>query len=536
MPVDNFYRLIFRKHQTILTKAFMTARRFKHRRRSSFPALRNGQRGQALIYGIFILTISLAALFFLFNTGQMTQEKNKLVDTTDAVAYAAGILHARTLNFDAYANRALVANEVLIAQMVSLSSWSKYASKHIDEIPNVDSFYVCEHNPYGVYYNYYAGGGFYYMAPTTGPEYAVYCNVLKGQGLNLGRYVKEVTDEVPDIAEAVVDAIELIKLGITTSQDILHNGMVANRPLMMQKVADANYRGLEQIDVDVVPLVLTNDWGSFTTKYSDNDRERFAQVTRYAANTDNFVRDRQWTAKQAFSTDWQCLIRNKKSEVRRRGGTELIGYDEWKAEDTVSFHKAQGGFRRWRPVCRSSENKLGWGEQQAASDDQDESGASLGGSPSTNPDAHNETGSSRWGGYTGLPSFYDLSSDMLNKGSNLDESNSALLKFTARLRRRVDQNRTSEAKSDIKNTPVLNPYQSATAKDVVSNKNVLSQISTSEVFFRRPPAEEKNVYGETVSKPVELGSLFNPYWQVRLVQPSEEDRRAADLMQGTVRF
>jgi hypothetical protein len=204
------------------------------------------QRGQALIYGIFILAVSLAALFFLFNTGQITQEKNKLVDTTDAVAYAAGILHARTLNFDAYSNRALVANEVLIAQMVSLSSWSKYASKHIDEIPNVDSFYLCEHNPYGVYYNYYAGGGFYYMGPTTGPEYAVYCNVLKGQGLALGDYVKEVTDEVPDIAEGIVKAVELIKSGITGAQQALHLSLNiwagGNRDRMMQKVAEANYR------------------------------------------------------------------------------------------------------------------------------------------------------------------------------------------------------------------------------------------------------------------------------------------------------
>jgi hypothetical protein len=480
----------------------------------------------------------LAVLFFLFNTGQITQEKNKLVDATDAVAYAAGILHARTLNFDAYANRALVANEVLIAQMVSLSSWSKYASTHIDEIPNVDSFYVCEHNPYGVYYNYYAGGGFYYMTPTTGPEYAIYCNLLKGQGLNLGDYVKEVTDEIPGIAEEVVSGVEFMKRSITASQVILHNAMVINRPRVMQKVAEANYRGLEEIKVDLTSLVLTNDWGGFTDKYSGDDRERFAQVTRYAANTDNFVKDRQWTAKQAFSTDWQCLIKNKANEVRRRGGTELIGYDEWKAEDTVSFHKAEGGFKRWRPVCRSSEEKLGWGEQQAAKNDQDESGAYLGGSPSTNPKAHDKANeeTSTWDEYTGLPEFYDLSSDMLKKGSNLDESNAALLRFTARLRREMDQNRTSEAKSDIKNTPILNSYQSAAAKDFVSGKNVLSQISTSEVFFRRPPAEEKNVYGETVSKPVELGSLFNPYWQVRLVPPSENDKRAADLMQGAVRF
>jgi hypothetical protein len=91
-------------------------------------AFRDRQRGQALIYGLFILIGGLASLFFLFNTGQLTREKTKLTNTADAVAYAAGVLHARALNFDAYSNRALVANEVLVAQMVSLSSWAQYAT------------------------------------------------------------------------------------------------------------------------------------------------------------------------------------------------------------------------------------------------------------------------------------------------------------------------------------------------------------------------------------------------------------------------
>ena len=61
---------------------------------------RDKQRGQALIYGIFVLLVSLATLLFLFNTGQLVREKTKLVNTADAVAYSAGVLHARALNFE----------------------------------------------------------------------------------------------------------------------------------------------------------------------------------------------------------------------------------------------------------------------------------------------------------------------------------------------------------------------------------------------------------------------------------------------------
>ena len=40
----------------------------------------------------------LAALFFLFNTGQLTREKTKLVNTADAVAYSAGVMNPRALS------------------------------------------------------------------------------------------------------------------------------------------------------------------------------------------------------------------------------------------------------------------------------------------------------------------------------------------------------------------------------------------------------------------------------------------------------
>ncbi|MGV0960700.1 MAG: pilus assembly protein TadG-related protein [Limnohabitans sp.] len=85
------------------------------------------QKGQALIYGLFVLTAGLAGLFFLFNTGQLAYEKSKLVNTADAVAYSGGIMNARALNFQAYTNRAMIANTVAIAQLVSLSSWVTYA-------------------------------------------------------------------------------------------------------------------------------------------------------------------------------------------------------------------------------------------------------------------------------------------------------------------------------------------------------------------------------------------------------------------------
>lgn len=117
------------------------------------------------MFGIFLLFAGLAGVYFLFNTGQMTAEKTRLVTTADAVAHGTGVMQARALNFDAYANRALVANEVLVAQTVSLSSWAQYAQTHADNL--AWQFPECA-DPYG--YGAAFGAAFRYE-----PVYALFC-------------------------------------------------------------------------------------------------------------------------------------------------------------------------------------------------------------------------------------------------------------------------------------------------------------------------------------------------------------------------
>ena len=61
----------------------------------------------------------------------------------------------------------------------------------------------------------------------------------------------------------------------------------------------------------------------------------------------------------------------------------------------------------------------------------------------------------------------------------------------------------------------------------------MAAVSTSEVFFQRDEATKDNPYGAGLGKPKEIGSLFNPYWQVKLVQ-SDTNVRAAQFLQGVV--
>ncbi|MFM0241153.1 pilus assembly protein TadG-related protein [Paraburkholderia phytofirmans] len=91
-----------------------------------------GASGQALVPALIFLLVGCIGLYVAFNSFQMTSAKIKLQNTADAAAYSAALMQARDYNFSAYTNRAMVANQVTAAQVVSLKSW-------IDELDNTYS-------------------------------------------------------------------------------------------------------------------------------------------------------------------------------------------------------------------------------------------------------------------------------------------------------------------------------------------------------------------------------------------------------------
>jgi len=84
---------------------------------------RGCQRGQSSVFVIVFLGITILSLVFLYKAGKLTSDKMELQNAADGVAYSVAILEARDLNFMAYTNRAMVANEVAIGQAVGLASW-----------------------------------------------------------------------------------------------------------------------------------------------------------------------------------------------------------------------------------------------------------------------------------------------------------------------------------------------------------------------------------------------------------------------------
>ena len=467
-------------------------------------------------------------MFFIFNTGQLSAEKTKLVNTADAVAYSAAVMHARALNFDAYNNRALVANEVLVAQMVSLSSWSQYADTHAQNLISV--FPECA-NPYSAavaaLINY-------------DPLYGLSCYATVTYASTEISYIAGL---VPTIAQGIVQAIEWNKTAIRAAENWVHAPTVFEkaRSDVMNEVAQRNYAG--DGAVTVVPagaspsassLAMTDNWSSFTQQYSGDDRVRFAEVAKLAAYSDKFVEQRSWdsTAFLPNLPEWKCALRGQKNSVKRRGGTELVGLDEWKAEDTESFWQGHNAGRFWQIRCNEDENPIAWGEQKANQPGgaQSEAGLYLGGSPGTNPLASSNASSAEWNDYTGLPSFYDLSTNML---SDPDPR----LKFAVIVVRNSADAKTSGAASPIGASEHLNNFSNSFAQ------SKMSAMATAEAYFERPYTDPTdptkgafNQYAEKNNNPNkrELGSLFNPYWQARLVPNSATDIAAQQALLGAV--
>lgn len=430
------------------------------------------QTGQALPLALVLLVAVAATVFFMFNSGQLVQEKIRLTNTADAVAYSAGVYETRVLNYDAYTNRAIIANEIAIGHAVGLASWAKYAGTTADTIA-----------PY------------MYLIPYAGPAIA---NALYDVRDAMNVYTPLLAYTVT-LHDTAINALAASQLAVHGPGNAV---ALVNRKVLMDEVA---YKNDPKVKVDLLPLA--DDFAGFTQRYSSRDERKHLGLLVHDSR-DAFLRSRNW--------NFGLVILCTGVQLRKRGSTELIDLvDGWKSMDTLSVHQYR--IRRFR--CRHSENPLGFGT--AYSDDGiDDSAYSYAGSRNTNPEASYRAESNVADGFepptlTGgaIPAFHELSGDVLKR----DDPRTIL---TIRVSKARAHQVFSGGSGQIKPAGSLDLYQGALGKDESA------AVSKVEVFFERPDGKNKLFNKE------EIGSLFNPYWQARLAPVSAGDRVLAQLRQG----
>ncbi|MES9993792.1 MAG: pilus assembly protein TadG-related protein [Candidatus Thiodiazotropha sp.] len=274
------------------------------------------ETGQALPLGIaFLMSTILLGLVF-FNTGQTASEKSRLINAADAAVYSGLIWQARALNYQAYTNRAMIANQVSIGQMVSLTSWTKYAyivARNID----------------------FVGNFFPIIKPYTSMAESI---------------TETIDDVVVQIAEVFIPIVDGVNNVLSRSQQAIYMASFIATPAIVREVVERND---ERYNVNTTYSIIGMGenivgWRGFTTQYDDREGLlRKADVVN--RSKDEFTESRDLSPGDVIpGAPNKLYLGNMRVWVKKEGRTNLVieegdeGDDnlefEWKGKDTLSFH------------------------------------------------------------------------------------------------------------------------------------------------------------------------------------------------------
>jgi hypothetical protein len=299
--------------------------------------MRRPHSGQALVVSLALLAGMLGGFVLVFNTGQLVNDKMRLTNAADAAAYSAAQWEARSLNFQAYLNRAIVANEVAIAQLVSLRSWSRYVNT---TTTNVDR--VARYVPY-----------------INGPV----------------RVLERAWDAVDTAIAGAFPRIEQAlsswnSQALASAQGIAHLAALPAAADTAEQVLRAHEpRAALSVATRLLEARNGSAWLRFTERYEHGggDLRRFTRLL--ADSRDGFTRSRRGTW-----LDTGFLA------VERRGGTDLLGEYAWRGVDTLSLH--------FDYLLGHEEVPVGWGAaEQSHARHRPRTRGEHGGSLSRNPAA-----------------------------------------------------------------------------------------------------------------------------------------------------
>ena len=229
------------------------------------------QRGQALIFTLLFTAAAGLVGLMLFNSGLLANTKSRLQNAADAGAYSAGLLQARDQNFSAYTNRAMVANQVAVAQIVSIKSFLEDAADTKDRM-----------------------GGILLTAEATIPTFKpVWTAQLKNPTIPKE---KNLFDK---LAPTTTKALDLLIRAFETAQDAHHKATAVDMVLVADEVIKRN-DPLAKLSTGVFSVANTAvqvvSWDGYTKRHSANDTsaeaDRFADVVVDKNSTDQFIRGR----------------------------------------------------------------------------------------------------------------------------------------------------------------------------------------------------------------------------------------------------
>jgi len=439
-------------------------------------------RGQALALTLPLLAVLVAALWWAYDAGQAVTEKRRLAQTADAVALSAATWQSRALNFDAYTNRAIIANEAAIAQSVSLRGWSRYMNDLLLKTAVLTAWIP-------------------YVDAATASLARLWEGLDRGLQPGLSAFEGMTT---------------LVDQDIAAAQRAMH---LATAEVVPASIRESLHSGDGRVTLspggEAALVAWQVEWVRFASFYGGAWRWRQKDVLE--RSLDGFTTRRNNTWRPLFGVD---IIR-----LEKRGGTDLIGFDTWRALDTLSEHQ-----RRYVLFGRMREQvPLVWAAVQSgiATAARGVHGNAL----QVNPAASRAGLSSmrRDRIYRGLPSVWDLSTA---QRAQFDPP-----RIPVRIMRRPASAGGAADILGVRSVAALNgdeqvlqPGSKATSEPTSSSDSptlpadamFAMAVSTSE-FSRPSPRADA-----AIEKP----SLYAPFWYSRMVAPTVPERVLMATLDG----
>ena len=458
---------------------------------------------------VFLLVLSVGTVL-LFNTGQVVHRKVQLTNAADAAAYSVAVQQARAWNLAAYMNRGRVANEVAVAQFISVYSWLNHL--------NTASFMLKTF--------------FEVLGSIPFPPVAIPARILATAFKIADQGLKSVRPTVHTAVKTAVTALDELN-GI-------YAGVAEMAITYVSKAESINIaREVIKGNVDrarLSPLgatVLTGQLVQSQTRFLDFHRlprrgqsepfNRFRNVVMQSRDAFTWNRSQSTPGPIKFAT---------------YGGTDMLEYNRWAALDTMQI---KIDLPSWLGID-DIDLAVGWGGAQAVQRYQRQRflpgfnnnrgwrspfdgrrHGIYGGmnardvvtrAAANDPNVSVHGGQARnayFTGYEGLRDYHDL------KTSEKGTPGSGPV-FTV------------EATVDMAEARTSNTVGLAKGRmELPERTERMSSLASAEVYFERPVtlALFRRADGKR-----EWGSLFSPYWQARLVETPFSVRETLGLTGG----
>lgn len=447
--------------------------------------LKSRQGGQAMVLSLILLGFTVMAMLFGFNASQLNHEGTRLQNTADNTVYSLANIVARDMNFKAYTNRAAVANQVAVAQMVGLSAWFNMTDTFTDN--------AC----------------------------TLLCWVpYLGQAINaVARVTNTINQGAQPFFEAMVNVENILLKAISTAQvAVNYAGLVGGIDTAME-VVKANDPAA-RLDLMQNPLALEDVrhiWMDFQQRFSRDKSRDGTQYKDFLAVTSNSRDGFTKGSNYKLGFPWSLRFWPLRWATKKAGGSDLISNGDregetWTSAHTLGIHLERWSCKRFRCKWRGGEIPVGWGGTR--SDDRKSlrnvsDNRVWGSSRSVNRSATNLAtyNEETRGNYDGVQPFYALDKD----GDSVSETRNIAI-VVSKPQNRI---RTS-ARLDVGHDNT----DPATNEEMYGDR--MSAMASASVFYSRP--QDLTAWRRKDGRS-EYGNLYNPFWQPHLTDNSGADRR-----------